>query len=85
MVFVGVIVQSVPGVNDGMFIGGRFLVGFGSNLSQGSAPLLIMEASIVGFKLVLELMLTAVSSLRIPSIGARSLRCTTPCGTSAPS
>jgi len=85
MVFIGVIVQSVPGVNDGMFIGGRFLVGFGSNLSQGSAPLLIMEASIVGFKLVLELMLTAVSSLRIPSIGARSLRCTTPCGTSAPS
>lgn len=45
MVFVGVIVQSVPGVNDGMFIGGRFLVGFGSNLSQGSAPLLIMEVS----------------------------------------
>ena len=43
MVFVGVIVQSVPGVTDGMFIGGRFLVGFGSNLSQGSAPLLIME------------------------------------------
>lgn len=26
-----------------MFIGGRFLVGMGSNLSQGSAPLLIME------------------------------------------
>jgi hypothetical protein len=47
MVFVGVIVQSVPGVNDGMFIGGRFLVGFGSNLSQGSAPLLIMEASTI--------------------------------------
>ena len=45
MVFVGVVVQSVPGVDDGMFIGGRFLVGFGSNLSQGSAPLLIMEAS----------------------------------------
>ncbi|KAM0698519.1 hypothetical protein Q7P36_001986 [Cladosporium allicinum] len=43
MVFVGVIVQSVPGVTEGMFIGGRFLVGFGSNLSQGSAPLLIME------------------------------------------
>lgn len=28
-----------------MFIGGRFLVGMGSNLSQGSAPLLIMELS----------------------------------------
>ncbi|KAF7185310.1 Lactose permease [Pseudocercospora fuligena] len=26
-----------------MFIGGRFLVGMGSNLSQGSAPLLILE------------------------------------------
>ncbi|KLU87965.1 hypothetical protein MAPG_06955 [Magnaporthiopsis poae ATCC 64411] len=35
--------QAVPAVNEGMFIGGRFLVGLGSNLSQGSAPLLIVE------------------------------------------
>lgn len=45
LIFLGVIIQSVPSVNEGMFIGGRFLVGFGSNLSQGSAPLLIMEVS----------------------------------------
>lgn len=43
LIFVGVIIQSVPGVNEGMFIGGRFLLGLGSNISQGSAPLLIME------------------------------------------
>ncbi|EXF83954.1 hypothetical protein CFIO01_08458 [Colletotrichum fioriniae PJ7] len=40
---VGVIIQSVPSVNEGMFIGGRFLVGFGSNISIGAGPLLIME------------------------------------------
>lgn len=45
VLFLGVILQSVPGVNEGMFIGGRFLVGFGSNISQGSAPLLIMEVN----------------------------------------
>lgn len=45
LIFLGVVIQSVPSVNEGMFIGGRFLVGFGSNLSQGSAPLLIMEVS----------------------------------------
>jgi MFS family permease len=33
----------VPSVNEGMFIGGRFLVGFGSNISIGAGPLLIME------------------------------------------
>ncbi|OAG07860.1 general substrate transporter [Paraphaeosphaeria sporulosa] len=43
VLFVGVILQVVPGVDSNQFIGGRFLVGFGSNLSQGSAPLLIME------------------------------------------
>ncbi|KAJ4305061.1 hypothetical protein N0V90_000591 [Kalmusia sp. IMI 367209] len=43
VLFVGVIIQVNPHVNSNMFIGGRFLVGFGSNLSQGSAPLLIME------------------------------------------
>ncbi|KAK1625704.1 general substrate transporter [Colletotrichum phormii] len=40
---VGAIIQSVPSVNEGMFIGGRFLVGFGSNISIGAGPLLIME------------------------------------------
>lgn len=46
IIFIGTILQVVPGVDRGMFIGGRFLVGFGSNLSQGSAPLLIMEVSL---------------------------------------
>ncbi|KAF4991868.1 hypothetical protein FDECE_13895 [Fusarium decemcellulare] len=40
---VGVIIQAVPTVNEGMFIGGRFLVGFGSNISIGAGPLLILE------------------------------------------
>ncbi|KAH7350042.1 MFS transporter [Plectosphaerella cucumerina] len=40
---VGVVIQSVPSVNQGMFIGGRFLMGFGSNISIGAGPLLIME------------------------------------------
>lgn len=43
LIFVGVIVQAVPGANSGMYIGGRFLLGFGSNFSQGCAPLLIIE------------------------------------------
>lgn len=43
ILIVGAIIQVVPSVNKGMFIGGRFLVGFGSNISQGSAPLLITE------------------------------------------
>ncbi|KUJ16312.1 general substrate transporter [Mollisia scopiformis] len=44
MLFIGTILQVVPASNHlGMFLGGRFLVGFGSNLTQGSAPLLIME------------------------------------------
>lgn len=49
--FVGVIIQVVPGVTTGMFVAGRFLVGFGSNVSQGSAPLLIMEVLINRTKL----------------------------------
>ncbi|KAK5676105.1 hypothetical protein LTS10_011395 [Elasticomyces elasticus] len=43
ILFVGVIIQVVPGTNEGMFIGGRFLVGLGSNFAQGCAPLLIIE------------------------------------------
>ncbi|KAL4885269.1 general substrate transporter [Aspergillus karnatakaensis] len=43
VIFVGVIIQSVPSVDRGMFIAGRFLVGMGSNISQGSAPLLVTE------------------------------------------
>ncbi|OJJ45208.1 hypothetical protein ASPZODRAFT_69905 [Penicilliopsis zonata CBS 506.65] len=43
ILLIGVIIQVVPNVNSGMFIGGRFLVGFGSNISIGAAPLLIME------------------------------------------
>ncbi|KAH8697787.1 general substrate transporter [Talaromyces proteolyticus] len=43
IIFVGTIIQVVPSVNSGMFIAGRFLVGLGSNISQGSAPLLITE------------------------------------------
>ncbi|KAE8165485.1 general substrate transporter [Aspergillus tamarii] len=43
VIFIGTIIQVVPSVNRGMFIAGRFLVGFGSNISQGSAPLLITE------------------------------------------
>ncbi|KAF7523489.1 hypothetical protein G7054_g11746 [Neopestalotiopsis clavispora] len=43
VLIVGVILQSIPQVNNGLFIGGRFLVGFGSNISIGAAPLLIME------------------------------------------
>ncbi|KAF4332721.1 lactose permease [Fusarium beomiforme] len=34
---------SVPSVNESLFIGDRFLVGFGSNISIGVGPLLIME------------------------------------------
>ncbi|KAL3442494.1 general substrate transporter [Aspergillus insuetus] len=43
IIFVGTTLQVVPSVNDGMFLAGRFFVGFGANISQGSAPLLIME------------------------------------------
>ncbi|KAM0189095.1 hypothetical protein ACHAPI_010240 [Fusarium lateritium] len=43
ILIVGVVIQAVPSVNEGMFIGGRFLVGFGSNISIGAGPLLIME------------------------------------------
>ncbi|CRG92363.1 Lactose permease [Talaromyces islandicus] len=43
ILFVGTIIQVVPSVNSGMYIAGRFLVGLGSNIAQGSAPLLITE------------------------------------------
>ncbi|TKX22982.1 lactose permease-like protein 2 [Elsinoe australis] len=43
VVIVGTLIQVVPSVTEGMFIGGRFLVGFGSNFAQTSAPLLIIE------------------------------------------
>ncbi|KAL5048422.1 hypothetical protein BDW71DRAFT_196076 [Aspergillus fruticulosus] len=43
IIFVGLVVQSVRSVNRGMFIAGRFLVGLGSNIRQGSAPLLVTE------------------------------------------
>ncbi|KAL4874083.1 hypothetical protein BDV12DRAFT_191946 [Aspergillus spectabilis] len=42
LIIVGVIVQSAPSVDRGMFIAGGFLVGLGSNISQGSA-LLVTE------------------------------------------
>lgn len=42
-VFLGTILQCVPSTDYGMFLGGRFFVGFGSNFAQGSAPLLITE------------------------------------------
>lgn len=43
LIFIGVIIQTIPQTNAGMYIGGRFLLGFGSNFSQGCAPLLIIE------------------------------------------
>ncbi|KFY94181.1 hypothetical protein V498_04002 [Pseudogymnoascus sp. VKM F-4517 (FW-2822)] len=44
VVFIGVILQAVPTNNPAsMYIGGRFMVGLGANITQGSAPLLIME------------------------------------------
>ncbi|KAH0156455.1 general substrate transporter, partial [Aureobasidium melanogenum] len=43
VLLVGVVLQVVPTVDTGMYIGGRFLVGMGSNIAQGSAPLLILE------------------------------------------
>ncbi|KAJ5080920.1 hypothetical protein N7456_013630 [Penicillium angulare] len=43
IMIVGVIIQVLPDANSNMFVGGRFLVGFGSNISIGAAPLLIME------------------------------------------
>jgi len=42
-IFLGVILQVIPQTDSGLFIGGRFLVGFGSNFSQVSCPMLIME------------------------------------------
>ncbi|ETI28820.1 hypothetical protein G647_01272 [Cladophialophora carrionii CBS 160.54] len=44
IIFVGTIIMVVPAANhDGRFIGGRFLVGLGANISQGSAPVLVTE------------------------------------------
>ncbi|OBT61892.1 hypothetical protein VE03_08727 [Pseudogymnoascus sp. 23342-1-I1] len=44
VVFIGIILQAVPTSNPAsMYIGGRFLVGLGANITQGNAPLLIME------------------------------------------
>lgn len=83
LIFVGVIVQVVPGANAGMFIGGRFLVGFGSNFSQGCAPLLIIEVRDT-VQRQCKSMLT-LYSLHILNIAASSRRCTIRCGTWAPS
>ncbi|KAK4554238.1 hypothetical protein LTR86_008766 [Recurvomyces mirabilis] len=43
VLIIGVIIQVVPHATSGMFIGGRFLVGFGSNITQACAPLLVIE------------------------------------------
>lgn len=43
VIFAGTVLQAVPTVTSAMYIGGRFLVGLGSNISQGSAPLLVIE------------------------------------------
>ncbi|KEZ42102.1 hypothetical protein SAPIO_CDS6339 [Scedosporium apiospermum] len=43
IIFMGTILQVVPTVNQAMFLAGRYFVGLGANISQGSAPLLIME------------------------------------------
>jgi len=44
IIFVGTVIMVVPAPNhDGRFIGGRFLVGLGANISQGSAPVLVTE------------------------------------------
>ncbi|KAI9737344.1 MAG: hypothetical protein M1834_009498 [Cirrosporium novae-zelandiae] len=39
----GVIIQVVGDVSTGRFMGGRFLMGTGTNLASGSAPLLVVE------------------------------------------
>ncbi|EXJ78445.1 hypothetical protein A1O1_08845 [Capronia coronata CBS 617.96] len=43
VIIIGAILQVVPSVNRGMFLGGRFLVGLGSNISEACAPILISE------------------------------------------
>ncbi|KAL2837705.1 general substrate transporter [Aspergillus pseudoustus] len=42
-IIVGAIIQVVPGTTKGMFMGGRVLLGFGSNISEAAAPLLVVE------------------------------------------
>ena len=42
IMIIGVILQSI-GATIGMFIAGRFLIGFGVAIAHGSAPLLISE------------------------------------------
>lgn len=84
LIFVGVIIQSVPATNEGMFIGGRFLVGFGSNFSQGCAPLLIIE--VCRTYIVREGLNDLTDrSLPIHSTAALSRQCTTRFGTLVPS
>ncbi|KAL3465719.1 general substrate transporter [Aspergillus heterothallicus] len=42
-IFIGAIIQVVPGTTKGMLMGGRVLLGFGSNISEAAAPLLVVE------------------------------------------
>ena len=64
-IFLGTILQSIPRVDEGLFIGGRFLVGFGSNISQTSGPLLIMEVRVMEWS-VSNRMLTPLTQLAHP-------------------
>jgi MFS family permease len=44
LIFAGTIIQVVPNAHHAAyFIGGRFLIGMGTNISQGSAPVLVVE------------------------------------------
>ncbi|KAL3483619.1 major facilitator superfamily domain-containing protein [Aspergillus germanicus] len=42
-IIIGAIIQVVPGTTKGMLMGGRVLLGFGSNISEAAAPLLVVE------------------------------------------
>ena len=46
-VLLGAILQALPSASSpkGMYLAGRFLIGFGSNISNGTCPLLITEVS----------------------------------------
>jgi len=46
-VLLGAILQALPPARSpkGMYLAGRFLIGFGSNISNGTCPLLITEVS----------------------------------------
>lgn len=86
ILIVGVIIQSVPATNAGMYIGGRFLVGFGSNFSQGCAPLLIIEVRDPQCRRrQRRSVLTDVGSLHTHNTAASLRQCTTRFGTSDPS